>query len=188
MSIFNQAQAFVEKWEGGYCCDKGDPGGATNHGLSYAFMRELPLWESDLNDDGVFDVKDIKDATAYDAARIFKRHFWDGNNLDKLEATHPLCAWVVYDTSVNMGSGVGRKLLQSSIGGIAVDGIWGPKTYAALSTCDDFQLAVLMLDSRRDRYEYLADHKKVYKRFLQGWLNRVDDLEKQIFIVKRTKI
>lgn len=176
---FEKAQDFVFKWEGGYCNDPGDPGGPTNFGICLRFLREQGKDVGDLDGDGDIDVQDIRMMTKEHARHIMKKAFWD-KDISILDYEHPRCAWVCYDTAVNMGLSYAKKLLQQAIGGLSVDGKWGPKTWAAIAKSRDLTVALCMLELRRGRYVYLAEHRQAFKAFLKGWLNRVNDLEKEI--------
>ena len=176
---FDRAQDFVFKWEGGYCNDPGDPGGPTNFGVCLRFLKEQGLSVGDIDHDGDIDIHDIKALTKEQAKLIMRRAFWC-KDFATMDYEHPLMTMVAYDTAVNMGLGYAKRLLQQAIGGLSVDGIWGPKTWAAIAKQQDFRCALRMIELRRDRYRYLADRNKNLKQFLKGWLNRANDLEKEI--------
>ena len=177
---FDAAHRFVAQWEGGLTDHPSDPGGITNYGVSLRFLKTQGLDVGDIDNDGDIDADDIRKLTPEDAKRIFKREFWAASKLDILDFTHPLCAFVVYDTSVNMGAGWGKRFLQQAIGGLDVDGIWGPKTWAAIATAPDREVALRMIELRRDRYYYLVERNFSLKCFLKGWLNRINALKQAI--------
>ena len=176
---FEKAHAFVAKWEGGLTDHPSDPGGITNYGVSLRFLRDQGLDVGDIDKDGDIDADDIRKLTKEDAKVIFRRVFWPPQ-FKLLDETHPLCAMVCYDTSVNMGLSYGIKLLQQALGGLAVDGIWGPLTWLAVSHSEDKPTALRMIDLRGARYDFLAERNPSLKVFLRGWHNRINDLAKQI--------
>lgn len=177
MGNFEKAHEFVSRWEGGYVNHAADPGGATNFGISLRFLKQQGLDIGDIDGDGDIDAEDIRKLTAKDAAAIMKREFWDGLGLDDLGKQ--LCAIVLYDTAVNMGSSYARKLLQKALG-LRQDGVWGPVTWSALRVCDDRKTALAICHLRRARYHELAEGRPELRAFLRGWLRRVDSLEKSI--------
>lgn len=96
---FDQAVAFVLKWEGGYVFDADDPGGETNFGITKKSYPTL----------------DIKNLTAGQARDIYHRDYWLAVGCDSL--AYPL-DFIAFDTAVNCGPGRAVKWLQanSSIG------------------------------------------------------------------------
>ena len=177
MGIYEKAQTFVSRWEGGYVDNQADPGGTTNFGISLRFLKSQGLDIGDIDGDGDIDADDIRGMTSVVAGRIMKREFWDKMGLDKLGK--PLCAMVIYDTAVNMGPGYARKLLQKALG-VPADGVWGPVTRSALRICDDRKTAVAMCHIRRARYHELVKGNAALGAFLKGWLRRVDSLERAV--------
>ena len=176
MGDFQKAHAFTSRWEGGYVDNPADPGGVTNFGISLRFLRGQGLEAGDRDGDGDIDADDIRSLTPADAAVLMRRAFWDALGLDDVK---PLCAMVLYDTAVNMGPGYARKMAQKALG-VAVDGVWGRVTRAALGTCDDGKTAAAMCHLRRARYHALVKGRPELRVFLKGWLRRVDALEKAV--------
>ena len=171
-SAWEYAQAFVAKWEGGLIDHPSDPGGITNHGVSLRFLKETRP------DAGP---EDIKSLSKEDAAAILKKNFWDPLGLDALPA--PL-ALAVYDAAVNMGRARGVRLLQQAIvslgGDVAIDGVMGPETLAAIRASPPASLANEVLAKRRFSYVALAETNPKMAVFLKGWLARVDALARAV--------
>lgn len=184
MSYFDECHVFVVRWEGGLDDHPSDPGGVTKYGVCIRFLKDFAEREPELLR-GIGIEKPITRQTILDlykaqAKEIFYHEFWLGNRLEDLALTHPNCAFVVYDTAVNMGSAYAKKLLQQAIGGLVVDGVWGRKTWAAIDTAKDKATALKMITLRKERYKYLAEKNQKLSVFLKGWLNRANDLEKLI--------
>jgi lysozyme family protein len=82
-----------------------------------------------------------------------------------------------------MGESRAVKILQAAVN-VGVDGSFGRKTAdavaAAVKLSDAKTVALALLGLRRRFYRDLAASKPEKARFLKGWLNRVDDLEKAI--------
>jgi lysozyme family protein len=100
----------------------------------------------------------IKNLTMEDAERIYKRDFWDAMLCD--EYTWPLCL-VIFDTAVNVGVHRCRKWVERLKGDDAI------KTADLLKTREDF-------------YKRIAERDPTQKKFLKGWLNRINDLKRSI--------
>lgn len=178
MTVFNRAHAFVAQWEGGYSNHPADSGGPTNYGVSLAFLRDQGYDVGDIDGDGDIDIDDIKAITPEDAKVIFRHAFWVPE-FNLLADTHPRCAMACYDTAVNMGLGYAKRLLQQAVGTKA-DGIWGPKTWAAIKGSSDFIAVASMIEMRKVRYVEIADRNPKNVVFLKGWLNRANALAKAV--------
>jgi lysozyme family protein len=62
----------------------------------------------------------------------------------------------------------------------AVDGVLGPLTLAAAARSDGPKLAMGMLSLRDEHYQLIAQDDPREAVYLQGWLNRVSDLQRWI--------
>lgn len=76
---------------------------------------------------------------------------------------------------MNMGPGWARRWVQRAVG-TKEDGVWGPMTWAAIKEAPDFISVCNFVEFRRARYEYLAKQNPDLKKFLKGWMNRVNAL------------
>ena len=173
---FERCHAFVQRWEGGFADHPSDPGGTTNYGVSLRFLRSIGKL-GDIDGDGDVTEADIRALTPETADQVLKAHFWDPLHLDRLPA--PL-ALVLYDTAVNMGPGTARRLAQEAVG-VAVDGIWGPKTWAALFGAEPGRKAAAIIRLRRRRYSRLITAKPELQVFYAGWAARVAALERAMY-------
>ncbi len=181
---FERALAFTLKWEGGFVCDKRDAGGATNFGISSRFLKGLPLEEGDVDGDGRLTRRDAAALQRSDAARIYKKYFWDALHLDRVPA--PL-AGVMFDGAVNMGRRRAVLFLQRAVNRLfpdgeplVEDGIVGRKTMAAVERArrtpeGASALARDVLRRRAAYYGKLAASPK-YAWAWKGWMNRTRDL------------
>ena len=144
--------------------DASDPGRLTKFGID---QRSHP------------DV-DIKNLTVEQAIEIYRTCYWNPAQGDILP--YPLNL-EHFDSAVNLGLHQAIKLLQRACGAND-DGVWGPKTMAAvLNTCKasgSVATALHTADLRRDFYKNLADNKASAMKYLKGWLNRLNDLEVMI--------
>ena len=170
---FREALRLILRFEGGYVNDPQDPGGETNKGITkkvyddYRTSKGLPL-------------RSVKDLTDEEDADIYRTQYWLAGKCDKLP---PNTALVHFDTCVNSGIGQSSKILQRTVG-VKDDGIIGPGTLSAVASKvnkeGDKPVAKTFLTGRRDFYNKLVVSKPPLQKFLKGWLNRVNTLEKYI--------
>lgn len=93
---FDRCLAFVLKWEGGYVCDKHDPGGETKYGISKRSHPDL----------------DIKCLSMVEAKQIYFNEYWIPSGCDKHVWPMDL---IMFDTAVNMGQKRALILFQENI-------------------------------------------------------------------------
>lgn len=209
---FQLAHAFTARWEGGLSNHPADPGGLTRYGLSLRWVRDLAEqaraacrrqprdcavcpptvhcgWrELDLDTDGDVDADDVRACTRAQAARLFRRHFWEKLACGRLPL--PL-AVTLYDGAVNMGGPRAVRQLQRAMNlvgeaeltdysPIREDGLMGAQTRElaeALAEAHlDYYAARQSLRLRETFYRDLAARRPSMKAFLAGWRNRLRDL------------
>lgn len=170
MAEIRQLAPFIFKWEGGFVNDPIDRGGATNMGVTIAVWQRQGY---DKNEDGKVDVKDLKLLSKEDATQIMKKHYWDRWRADEIKdpkIANTLVDWV-------WGSGVwGIKIPQRMLG-LTQDGIVGPKTIAAINNAPADFLQKLYKE-REDFLHRIVKNNPSQKRFIRGWLNRLNDLKR----------
>lgn len=166
---FKKALAIVFDSEGGFVDDPDDKGGRTNLGVTQgtldAFRRNYAA-----HADG-FPV-DVKGLTHAQAEEIYYHMFWEAAGCERMPA---MVAVAVFDYAVNSGPMKAFKRLQEALG-VEPDGVWGPKTEAALARMDS-GLAVDNL--MRIRFEKWADDSTAWK-YRKGWFQRGARLCRQI--------
>jgi lysozyme family protein len=158
---------FILSWEGGFVNDPLDKGGATNKGVTIATWRRQGY---DKNHDGVIDVKDLKLISDADALKIMKKNYWDRWKADQIVSqpiANLLVDWV-------WSSGVwGIKIPQDMLG-CKADGVVGPKTLQALNRQDPKKFFDRLKQRREQYLRDICKSKPSQKRFLRGWLNRLN--------------
>ena len=220
---FTLAHTFTARWEGGLSDHEADPGGITNHGISLRWVTDLArqakerclrdarqcdtcprgtgpdcdYFSLDLDNDVDIDADDIRACTKEQAARLFRRHFWEALGCDRLPL--PL-AVTLYDGAVNMGASRAVKQLQEAMNAtgetqldhyspIAEDGIMGPDTRELANALADVHLdwyaARSSLRLRDAFYRRLAAFRPSMKVFLTGWRNRVKALHQHLADLER---
>jgi lysozyme family protein len=142
--------------------EDGDPGGLTKFGID---QRSHP------------DV-DVENLTLEGAREIYFKEYWERAHC--AEMAWPL-SQVHFDGSVNTGIGQQTKFIQRTAN-VTADGAWGPATKKALiETVNDIgavEVARKVCDQKEAFYRKLAEDKPKLARFLDGWLNRLNDLRK----------
>lgn len=181
---------FILKWEGGFANDPADAGGATNMGVTLATWRNVGY---DKDGDGDIDVKDLKLLSVTDVRNcVLKPHFWDRWNADRIQSqkvANILVDWV-------WGSGKHGIVIPQRLLGVTDDGIVGEKTLSAVNFADPDQLFDAIFKARVKFFKDITNtsvrnyEKKIgrkatetelmkhtNKRFLKGWLNRLNDIK-----------
>ena len=171
-TYFIDALKFTLKWEGGISYDKHDPGNyggnATAYGVTqstydnYRETKQLPpksvtkIQHNELND--LYYTKYFKPLQA--------------------ERLSPKTAKVLFDTAVNIGVKRTAQMYQKVIGS-QPDGIIGENTLRQSMLSNEDIVLHNFLHARDDYYRNLAKSPK-FSRYLNGWLNRTNDLRKEI--------
>jgi len=170
---YHEALRLILRFEGGYINDKDDPGGETNKGITkdvYDCYREAKGQPA----------QSVKNITDEEVSSIYRKSYWLVGNCDKLT---PCLSIAHFDTCVNAGTNQAAKILQRTVGA-KDDGSIGSGTLkklaSKLSTTLDLVVAQEYLVKRRAFYNSLVQQKPDLQKFLKGWLNRVDALEKYL--------
>ena len=183
--MFDFAWNFTLPHEGGLCDDAGDPGGITKYGVDLRMLKGLGA-----NSSGWTFLRKIGVAlpvcrasvislSKAQSAEIYRHEVWDRLGLGRFPRK---VGAVIFDAGVNHGPAQALRFAQRAHNSLcpgaplAVDGILGPKTAAALCCDDENALARAMLDDREAWYHRHAEAVPAHQKFLRGWLNRVADL------------
>ena len=174
---------FVLSWEGGYNKVKGDKGGATNKGVTLATWRRYGY---DKNGDRRIDEKDVMLITESDAVNlIMKPIYWDKWKADQIQCQ--AIANLVVDWYWNSGA-PGIKYPQKVLG-VTVDGSVGPKTLAAINSHPDKrELFRQMWKERKAYYEGIVARNPSQKKFMAGWMNRLNSIGWDRLICSNKKV
>jgi len=142
----------------------GDRGALTKWGIDQASHPEV----------------DIESLTQTQAAQIYSESYWLPCHADELPWPLSLAH---FDAAVNTGIVRANKMLQRAVE-VSEDGIFGPVTRAAVDAAlEEYgskAIGLQISDLRREFYVSLASASESQKKFLNGWLNRVTDLESLI--------
>lgn len=161
---------YIKKWEGGFANDPADRGGATNKGVTIATFEAYCKAKS-LPRPNVERLKRMTDGEWLD---ILKTMFWDRWQADKIKSqklANILVDWV-------WGSGVYGIKIPQRILGVKQDGIVGNKTLEALNAQDPDKLFQVIYEARKKYLNDITISRPINKRFLKGWLNRLEDIRR----------
>lgn len=154
---------FILSWEGGFANVKGDKGGATNKGVTLATFRNV--FGRNKN------IEDLKRITDEQWLLIFDRYYWSkwkADNIKSQSIANLLVDWVW--TSGAYGIRIPQNVLK-----VASDGIVGAKTLAAINNYPNEQELFDKLWKEREAY-FKRIGVVVQKKFLNGWLNRLNGI------------
>lgn len=172
MAEINQLIPIILKWEGGYVNDPADRGGPTNKGVTIATWQKQGY---DKNGDGKIDEDDLKLISTEEVVeRILRPHYWNRWQADRIDSqalANILVDWV-------WSSGRYGITIPQGVLGVKTDGIVGEKTIRALNHYPDPEgLFEKIKQVRRAYLNMICLDRPQNKRFLKGWLNRLNDFK-----------
>ena len=166
---FLRCMEFVKRWEGGEVNHKADLGGHTNLGVIQA------TYDAYRSKKGLAR-QSVSLLTPLEAEDVYWELYWT-------EARCGRCEWPLslayFDSCVNFGVGGGIRFLQQAIG-VAPDGRWGERSEQAFKTANHKQAALRLVNSRIAYRHQRVSENASQRVFLQGWLNRDNDLKRKI--------
>lgn len=173
MIDFRRSFIFVLAREGGFVDDPRDRGGATNRGVT---QRTYDSWRA-RND---LQPQSVKLITDEELAAIYRQDYWNKVRGDDLP---PPVNLAVFDAAVNSGPARAARWLQRACGAV-VDGVIGPGTIGAVrARCEEKgaqDVASDIIALREDFYHGIVAADPSQNVFLRGWLNRLDELEREV--------
>lgn len=173
MAEFLSAHSQVEINEGGFSNDSADIGGFTYCGIT---RKNFPNWVGWRIIDAHMPLEHgeiIEDVVLKGYVKNFyKVNFWDKIQGDSIDSQ--AIATFIYDWFVNSGQD-GIKAIQRALA-IPSDGIIGMVTVTAINRRNEAALLQLLKDARIQFCRAIVARKPSQKRFLQGWLNRIERL------------
>ena len=105
-----------------------------------------------------------------DQRAMIYRAYWTAAECDLFG---PLTAPLVFDHAFNGGPGTAHKIVQRSLD-LTPDGVFGPKSRAAIAATDDRRLAYDVFVERLIAYDDLTDSAKL-RIALKAWVGRLTD-------------
>ena len=147
---FEDALQFTLEKEGGYVNDPDDSGGATNKGITQSTYNQ---YRTGLG----LEKSDVKSITEDEVEEIYFDGYWLGSSSEELSRKLSIAH---FDASVNHGVGTSGDMLAQ----------------AQDSDGNETNQVNEYLDVREDYYYYLVEQNTKNDKFLEGRLNRVNDL------------
>jgi lysozyme family protein len=155
----------------GYVNDPLDTGGETVSGVSRKNYPSIKIWQS-------LDKLDVAAKKRYipteeelnEIDQVFYKNYYLPLKIE--DFTDEQLALQVFDTGVNAGVSRSAKILQEVVK-VTQDGIIGINTLTATNL--NKQALELFKERRKKFYNNLVISKPSNQRFINGWLNRVDN-------------
>ena len=168
MADFTPAYERTVVAEGGYTLHEtpGDRGGVTYAGIARRYHPDWPGW-SHIDAGG--------EPPAELVRSFYREKFWGRIRGD--EITSQAIAETIYDFAVNAGvktASILAQVVASKITGetLTPDGVIGPKTIAALNSCDERLFVALYTIAKIARYCEIVRRDRSQAKFLLGWVSR----------------
>jgi lysozyme family protein len=145
----------------GFVNDPHDPGGITNWGISYRFLKGVRPNATP---------EEIINMTLEQAAYYYHEFFWKPLACDIMDIS---LALVVFDTGVNMGVDRATRMLQKVLG-VAVDGKIGPNTRKAIVTMSTTKLLYMISVLNNFTVKRLKKYTELngFDRYKNSWFTR----------------
>lgn len=159
---------FILKWEGGFVNDPDDLGGATNRGVTLATYMQYCRKKGY----PVPTVERLKNLSNREWTEILKTMYWDRWLADQIvnqSVANILVDWV-------WASGIHGIKRPQKILGVAVDGIAGSRTLAAINAKDAKELFFAIKADRTRFIDETCKARPANEKFRKGWMNRINNL------------
>lgn len=170
MADVNKIAPFILKWEGGFVNDPDDLGGATNKGVTIG-TYEAYCQKKGYPKPTIERLKNISDEQWKDILKTLYWDKWQADNINNQSIANMLVDWIW--ASGAYGIKIPQKIL-----GVAIDGIVGPKTIAAINSYPDQKELFDKIKQERIYFiERIVTNRPTNKKFKRGWLNRLNDIK-----------
>ena len=153
---FDQAFAVLIGHEGDFSDHADDPGGKTRYGVTEAVAREVGYRG------------DMREFPLELAKRIYQEKYWKPVRADELPNA---VRYAMFDAAVNSGTTQAIRWLQRAVG-VTDDGVFGPRTMAAVMAVDENRLKNVII---AQRLRFMTDLKN-WHAFSRGWARRISSL------------
>jgi lysozyme family protein len=160
---FDRCVAATLAYEGGFCDNLGDPGGATNFGITLRTLEAF-LGHS-------VTVDDVRAMSSSTAIEIYRANYWNQMRCGDLPAGVDL---MVFDFGVNTGPAAAVKALQG-LAQVTQDGAIGPMTLNAVAGVAPMTLVNGLAQVRMAYLRGLP----TFAEFGDGWTKRVTDVQQK---------
>lgn len=160
----------VLHFEGGYVDHPGDPGGATNMGIT---RKTLARWRA-VSPWWALPKSAVKHLERVEAIKIYRSAYWDRANAEKLPAGLDLA---LFDFAVNSGPDRAIKTLQGQLN-VKQDGWIGPVTLRAIKAAIALKGAAGLIDALCGKRLDFLTRLASFALFGRGWTARVAAIRK----------
>lgn len=179
---------YIKKWEGGFVNDPADRGGATNMGVTIATYESYCKIKGKPKPN----IEELKRLSEKEWIDILKTMYWDRWQADRIKSqkvANILVDWV-------WGSGIHGIKIPQRLLGVKADGVVGEKTLESINRANPDELFISIYNERKrflckiTNISVISYEKKIgrkatekemlkhtNKRFLKGWLNRLEDIK-----------
>ncbi|WP_158826622.1 glycoside hydrolase family 108 protein [Mucilaginibacter lacusdianchii] len=188
MANFIQAFNITLGNEGGYANNPNDHGGETYAGVARNFWPKWAGWP--IVDQVVAQHPANLDAQLRSNSNLqaavesfYQENFWDVVGLGALQSQQ--LADQLFDTAVNMGTGMAARFLQQAINElkpntVTVDGQVGPHTIEAANAANGEALYNQVIALRRERYLAIIQTNPSQAQFEHSWMSRLTPFNPQL--------
>ena len=152
--------------EGGYKLInvKGDRGGRTYAGIS---ERANPKWEGWK----IIEAQGLHSPQLRNAVHtLYKKNYWTPIQGDFISSS--AVAEILFSSSVLSGTKTAVRLAQKA-SGVAVDGVMGKNSIAALNKVSENEFLANFGLARINRFSNIVAKDRSQDKFFRGWVNRV---------------
>ncbi len=161
---FANSLALVLKSEGGNDDDKADHGGRTSRGIT---QQEYNAWRNELG----LKTRDVWQADQSEISKIYHDEYWEPQ-CDLLPVGPD---YLFFDMAVNAGPNRATILVQRALG-VTDDGRMGPVTRQAIRNANP-KILIANFSAQKVAFYKLISTNPGQRKFLNGWLNRVSDVQ-----------
>lgn len=176
MGSFEPAVTFLLHNEGGLVESPNDPGGITNMGISFRFLKSIDTKQLQMY--GLYGEPSeqmIRDLNIQQATKLYYGEFWQHAPFDMIR-NQDLCNYL-FDAAVHMGIAPAIKCAQRACWSVfnnkdnlPDDGILGGQTLHCMNLNDDVFSA--LRSERAGDYRVIVSLHPEQKEFINGWLDR----------------
>jgi len=169
MAKIEKLAPILFRWEGGYKCEKEDPGDYNSRGelVGTKYGVSAGAYENEYKK--IPTSNDMKNLTPIQASFVLKR-YWNACKADNIE--NQSIANLFVDWHYNSGVS-GIKAAQKALD-LVNDGLVGSKTLAVLNGEHPDIIFSKIWNARKIFFENIVKNKPQMGKYLNGWLNRLN--------------
>ena len=155
-----------KKWEGGYANDPDDTGGCTMSGITIGTFREYYGYKKTC--------EDLKKLTDEQWLHIFYKKFYNKIKADMIR-NDSICLMILTMCWMS-GTKTSIRKIQRVLK-VMDDGIVGPVTLKAINDDNEKKVFDELKYMRTCWFESIVMNHPNKKKFLKGWMNRLNDIK-----------